>query len=161
MIFSRLLDMLRLRSGPQDLPAGRGLAVLLAVLYLGQGFIADLVLGESDAAPRSIVAIALQFVVITALLNARRLSPRIPQTISALSGTGFILGLASILVLAQVNPDVQQPGLALAFFGLFLWSLAVDGHIYRHALSITMSLGVLIAVLIFAANYVVLRAIFG
>jgi len=39
--------------------------------------------------------------------------------------------------------------------------LAVDAHIYRHALSIKMSLGVLLAVLIFAANFMVLNAVFG
>ena len=34
------LDMLRLRSGPQDLPASRGLMVVLAILYIAGGFMA-------------------------------------------------------------------------------------------------------------------------
>ena len=34
------LDMLRFRSGPQDLPASRGFMVLLAALYLAGGFLA-------------------------------------------------------------------------------------------------------------------------
>jgi hypothetical protein len=44
---------------------------------------------------------------------------------------------------------------------LFVWSLAVDAHIYRHALSIKMSFGVLVAVLIFGANFIILKAVFG
>ena len=48
----------------------------------------------------------------------------------------------------------------LVWFATFLWSLAVDGHIYRHALSTTMSLGMLVAVLIFALNFVVIEALF-
>ena len=40
------LDMLRFRSGPQDLPASRGFMVLLAALYLAGGFLA----GEGEPA---------------------------------------------------------------------------------------------------------------
>jgi len=156
-----LLDIMRLRSGPQDLPAGRMLALLVALIYIGQGFIADLVLNEPEAAPRSLLAIAVQFGIIAALLNFRNFASRINQTISALAGTGLIIGLISIAILTQVNPDKPQPDLALAYLALFLWSIAVDGHIYRHALSIKMSLGVLVAVLIFLANFTLLRAVFG
>jgi len=69
--------------------------------------------------------------------------------------------LLALLILVQLDPDRPQPGVALAYLGLFVWSLAVDGHIYRHALSIKMSLGVLVAVLIFAANFILMRAVFG
>jgi hypothetical protein len=37
----------------------------------------------------------------------------------------------------------------------------VDAHIYRHALSITMSLGVLVAVMIFAVNFILIETVFG
>jgi hypothetical protein len=67
----------------------------------------------------------------------------------------------ALLLLLQLDPQKPQPGLALAYLGIFVWSLLVDGHIYRHALSIKMSLGVLVAVLIFAANYTLMRAVFG
>jgi hypothetical protein len=156
-----LLDMLRLRSGPQDLPAAAGLAVVLALAYVLQGLAADRVLDGADSTPRSLVAIALQFVVIVSLLNWRSLAARIPQTISALSGTGFIFGLLSLALLTQVQRGQPQPGLAMLYLGLFAWSIAVDAHIYRHALSTKMSFGVLVAVLIFGANFIILRAVFG
>lgn len=156
-----LLDMMRLRSGPQDLPAGQSLAVILALVYIAQGFIADRTLDSSDAAPRSVIAIGIQFVIITLLLRYRGLGVRVHQTIGALAGTGFLFGLMSIALLSALNPGEPQPEIAFLYLGLFLWSLAVDGHIYRHALSTPLGLGVLLAVTIFLINLMVLRALFG
>jgi hypothetical protein len=156
-----LFDILRLRSGPQDLPAGTGLSVVLAVAWLAQGLLTDQILDEADSAPRSLFAVLVQFGAVMALLRLRGRTARIPQTISALAGTGFIFGLLALFLVLQLDPQQPHPGLTLAYLGLFVWSLIVDGHIYRHALSIKMSLGVLVAVLIFAANYTLMRAVFG
>ena len=50
--------------------------------------------------------------------------------------------------------------LALFWFAIFGWSLAIDAHILRHALSVSMSTGVLIAVVLLAATYMVLEFAF-
>jgi hypothetical protein len=159
-LLSNLLDMMRLRSGPQNLPPARQLMLALVVAYAGQAFVADWILGEPAAAPRTLLAITVQFTIIMSLLNARRLSARINQTISALAGTGFLFGAMSIAMLSQADPDQPQAALALLYLGLFLWSLFVDAHIYRQALSIRMNMGMLVAVLIFGVNYFLLRAVF-
>lgn len=99
--------------------------------------------------------------VIATLLHLKKLSTRLPQTLSALAGTGLIFGFGSVLLISQAEPARNQPVLALVWFGVFLWSIAVDAHIYRHALSIKMNLGVLVAVLIFAANFILLEAVLG
>jgi hypothetical protein len=156
-----LLDMLRLRSGPQDMPAGWLSAVVLSLAYIAQGFFADQALGEADGTPRSLLAIGVQFSLIALLLNFRNLQARLPQVLTALAGTGFIFGLLALLILTRIDPGKPQPDLAVLYLGLFGWSLAVDAHIYRHALSIKMGIGVLLAVLIFAANFVLLRTVFG
>jgi len=156
-----LLDIMRLRSGPQDLPPGNLLAVALAVAWLAQGFLTDRALDEAGSAQRALLSIALQFGVIVALLNLRKQAARIPQTISALAGTGIIFGLLALVLVLQLDPAKPQPNVALAYLGLFIWSLVVDGHIYRHALSTKISLGILVAVLIFAANFILMRAMFG
>jgi hypothetical protein len=160
-ILLNVLGMMRLRSGPQDLPASRGLMLLLALAYILQGPIAGAVLNEPDAAPRTLLAIALQFVVILSLLKLKNFAQRAQQTISALSATGVLFSLISILVLSQMGVDEARPDMALLYLALFVWSLLVDAHIYRHALSIKMSAGVLVAVSIFAANLILLQAIFG
>ena len=155
------LDMLRLRSGPQDLPASSRFMVLLAVGYIAGGFISGSVLGEPDYAARSMVAIGVQFSFIIVLLNLRGLGDRIQQTISALSGTGFIFGMISIYLLSLIDVENPQVELAAFYMVLFFWSLAVDGHIYRQALSSKMGTGLLVAVTIFAINFILLRLLFG
>jgi len=156
-----LLDMLRLRAAPQDVPPGWLFAATLTLAYVAQGFIADQILGDSEGAPRSLLAITVQFVVVAMLLSVRGFRERLPQTLTALAGTGFIFGLLSLLILSRVDPDRAQPDLALFYLILFGWSLVVDAHIYRHALSIKLNIGILLAVLIFAANYMLLSAVFG
>jgi len=156
-----LLDMLRLRSGPEYMPQGWLLAAVVSLAYISQGFIADQLLDQTDGAPRSLLAIGVQFGIVALLLNFRNFQARLPQALTALAGTGFIFSLISLLILARVDPNKSQPDLAFLYLGLFGWSLAVDAHIYRHALSIRMGSGVLLAVLIFAANFMLLKAVFG
>ena len=160
-VIRQLLEMLRLRSGPQELPAQPGLTLALAIAYIGQGFVAGRVLDEPDAAPRTILAIAVQFGIIAMLLNLKRFPERINQTISALAGTGLIFGLASIALLSRLQPGEARPDIAAMYLVLFVWSLLVDAHIYRHALPYTMSMGILLSVSIFAANMVLLQVVFG
>lgn len=154
-------DLMRLRSGPQDIPASTGLLFVLVILYVMQGFLTGELIEEPDAAPRTFVAVAVQFALITVLLRMKNLGVRVQQTLIAMAGTGLLFGLISIPLLLQFQPETNQPGLALTYLALFAWSLAVDGHIYRHALSIKMSLGVLTAVLIFAVNFMLLKSLFG
>jgi len=156
-----LLGMLRLRSGPQDMPSGWPLAIAMSFAYIAQGFFADRILGDTDGASRTLLAVGVQFMVIAILLNVRNFSSRLPQTLIALAGTGFIFGLLSLAILTRVDPTRSQPDLALIYLGLFGWSLVVDAHIYRQALSFKMGIGVLLAVLIFGANFVLLKAVFG
>lgn len=156
-----LLDMLRLRSGPQDMPGGWFIAAGLSLAYLGQGMVTDQIMGDADGLPRSLVAIGVQFGIVFLLLNLRGYPLRVPQTFSALAGTGFIFGLLALLILTRVDPGKSQPDLALLYLILFGWSLAVDAHIYRQALSVKFGIGVLMAVLIFAGNFILLKNLFG
>jgi hypothetical protein len=157
----QMIDIMRLRSGPQDLPADWRLAFGLAVLYMLEGFVADFMLSAADAAPRSLVSVSIQFIAIAALLAVRQMGVRLPQTISALSGTGLVFGALSIVLALQAQPGTAQPLLVLVWVGAFVWSLVVDAHIYRRALSTNLSLGMLVAVLIFALNFVVVEQLFA
>ena len=76
----------------------------------------------------------LQVVAVIVLLQVRKLPERMPQTLSALAGTGIILGALAFGLLLQADPEVNQPLLGLTYLLLVGWSLAVDAHIYRHAL---------------------------
>ncbi|HHJ15448.1 MAG TPA: hypothetical protein ENJ80_02000 [Gammaproteobacteria bacterium] len=74
---------------------------------------------------------------------------RYPQILTALAGTGLILGfvgLPLILRAAQLHADAgPDPGLLLGWLLLLGWSIAVQAHIYRHALSASYGAGLLVA----------------
>ena len=155
-----LFNLLLLRAGPQDLPSSWPLTATISIVYLGQGILTSQHLGGEDSAARTIVAIVIQFSAVAALLKFRRRPQRLEQTLLAIAGTGIMLGLLAFMFLVQADPDAQQPLLALIWFGIFGWSLAVDANIYRHALSISRAQGVLIAVLLLAATYMAIEAMF-
>jgi len=152
-----LVDILRLRKGPQDLPPSWGFTILLLAIYLGFGIFSGQTLGDESPASTSLALAALQFIAVAVMLYIRKFSERLPQTLSALAGAGIILGLVSFVLLVQADPARQQPILALAWFTIFFWSLVVDGHIYRHALAITLQQGILVAVLLLAASYLMVE----
>ena len=159
-VLANLMLMLRLRSGPQELPSAWSLTVILLVSSLGMGMYIGHTLGGENAVARSLAINILQIFGVIMLLGLRKMPERVPQTLSALAGTGIILGLLAFLLLLQADPAVNQPLLGLAYLGLVGWSLAVDAHIYRHALSINMSLAVLVSVLLLAVSYVFSEVVF-
>lgn len=158
-VLVKLLLLLRLRAGPQDLPGSRALALLLVAAYLALGIYTGSQLGDDEAVLRSLAINAVQILAVAVLLRARRFPERLPQTLSALAGAGIILGALAFVLLRLGEPVPSQP-LALAWFGIFIWSLVVDAHIYRHALSISMHQGVLVAVMLLAASYMLTTVMF-
>lgn len=156
-----LVSILRLRSGPQDLPSAWSLTLLLVAGYLALGAFTGQSLGDGNSAAASLAVTASQFIAVIVMLRVRKFPERLAQTLSALAGVGIIFGTLSYVFLSQADPNRQQPVLALAWFSIFFWSLAVDAHIYRNALSITMAQGMLIAVLLLAASYVLVELAFN
>lgn len=156
----QLLRLIAFRSGPQDLPPGWNTAALTVLFYVALGMLADSMLQLGTGSMRSLLSITLQIVAITLLLRFRGYPERLPQTITAAAGTGCLFGLISIVLLAQTTDGSLPAGMALLWLGLFVWSLLVDARIYRSSLSITMSLGVLVAVLLFALNFMIIDAMF-
>lgn len=74
---------------------------------------------------------------------------RYPQALTALAGTGVILGFLGLpltLRAAQLHAGAG-PDIALAMGWLLLlgWNIAVQAHIYRHALSASYGAGLLVA----------------
>jgi len=159
-LLNTVAGILLLRSGPQDLPYSWNLTIFLVAAYLALGVYTGQQLGDENAAGTSLAVSTLQFTAVAVMIYVRKHAARLPQTLAALAAVGIILGSLSYMILSQANPGQQQPVLALAWFGIFIWSLLVDGHIYRHALAVTMAQGVLIAVLLLAATYVLVQFAF-
>ncbi len=159
-ILVNLANMLRLRGGPQNMPASWPLMIFLVTAYLVQNLVTGQQLEDENAAAKALVAMCLQIVVLVGLLFWRRRTERFAQTLSALAGVGLVFNTITWVLLMQSDPTLNQPVLALTWFSVFIWSLFVDAHIYRSALSVTLALGMLITVLTLAASYTIIELLY-
>ena len=146
-LFDLFLDICLFRKGPQDVPAGMALLKLCLLSYGLSGLV---VLLLNTPAPVAILQILLDLVLLAGLLRlallARRHPQRFEQTLSALTGTGTLIGLLALPVMIWIvrqgaDGDIQLPSLLL--LGLMAWSIAVMAHILRHALDVPIWAGAL------------------
>jgi hypothetical protein len=76
---------------------------------------------------------------------------RLTQTLTALSGTGTLLGLIALPVIQLLSSGLEagQPVLLAGMLWLLLfgWSLIVVAHIMRHAMSVNLPVAIVIAML--------------
>jgi len=155
-----------LRTGPQALPASYSLLGLTLVLYAAVAvLVAHAVL---PTLPMAAIAAAVDTFLLMALsravLWARMLGNRWPQTLSALAGTGCLFEL----ILWPINLWQQQLGTVEPTFGLplvlvltvLVWNVAVMGHILRHSLSTSLFNGTLLAVVYIYVTISVFRSLF-
>lgn len=159
-VLINLLQMLRLRGGPQNMSASWLLMVLLLVTYLVQNLVTGQQLEDPNAAAKSLLSICLQVCVLTGLLVWRRHLERFAQTMSALAAVGIFFNIITWTLLSLSDPTQNQPILAMVWFAIFIWSLFVDAHIYRNSLSVPFAIGMLVTVLILASSYVLIEMVF-
>ncbi|HEY5790811.1 MAG TPA: hypothetical protein VIX81_09310 [Gammaproteobacteria bacterium] len=159
-------DLCLLRAKPQQVPASEVVFALALLAYLGVGV---LVLAPGEGLPRALGQALLDTALLLALLRLalqwRRHPARFQQAATALTGTGALLGLLllPVLALGGGGEEAGQQAAVLAFLlwtALFAWSLTVTGHILRHALELPLAGGVLCAVLYFAVSLAAVQAVF-
>lgn len=159
--FSRLVGILMLKDGPQDMPAGQAsLALAVAVYVAATGL--SIGFGSSAENPAALMALAvlLPFALSRIVLGLRGRVARWPQTLAALFGTSGLLSLISLPLSASTGGD-PQPAFVVVSLVLFFWSFAVDGHIWRHALDTSFPAGLAVAVLLFAVSMYVITNVAG
>ncbi len=160
-LIARLVGIVLLRLGPQDLPAGRPTLVACMTLYV---IITSISLGTGQRAENPVaillLAAALPLVMCWIVLRLRGKLVRWPQTVSALFGTSALLSILSVPVRLAAG---AEPSAVIALFLLatFFWSFAVDGHIWRHALEVSFSTGLALAVILFAASLFIIQSLAG
>ncbi len=145
-------DICLLRTGPQDLPAsgfllGLSLACYVLVSFLvaspSSGFIVAVQLAALD--------VGMLAVFVASLLYLQSKTGRIGQTLSAMAGSGSLMGLFALPLVLLVDPDLPADQvsalLAGSWLSLLIWNLFVMAHIMRHALSTSFAIGLGAAVL--------------
>ena len=145
MLLKTFLDICLLRANPQDLPTSR---VMMFSALLAYG-LADVV-GVLDTLPveSAMLAAAVDTLLLVAsvllALRWRQLENRLPQTLSALAGGGALLSMLA-WVTAGLTREWLPPAWVWAPF--LVWYVLVFGHVLRHALSITLPVGVAVSLL--------------
>lgn len=155
-------DICRLRAAPQDVPASRGL--FLVVVGLNLVYNLAFILTETGPFQAVLVVVAntaIMVGVVYLLLRVTGHAPRALQTLTAMQGTDFILGLymLPLLLLMHWVSDSGQGPLGLMLILLYLWGVFITAHIFRHALSIHWVMAGLLSVGYFLLSVQVLNAL--
>jgi hypothetical protein len=128
-------------AAPSDLPYSPASIVLTLSAYL---LTALYLLGDEYEFVQIITLISVEVIILYAIsllvLKARGFSARLMQTLSALFGSGLVISLIGIPLLAMVTGDAEGSDQSLARnlnLALLLWSLAVISLIFKRAFEIS------------------------
>lgn len=148
--FDILFGIIRLRTGPQDLPASSN---LLVMVFLASSAISIIGLSQFNAPTNMLAQIlasaAFTLLFVWAALQIRGGKNRFLQTATALFATDAVLTIIALPAAIGLDPAAQEASAVAAFWLLIvlLWTVAVIGHIFRHALDIPFAGGILVALL--------------
>lgn len=168
-----VVDLCLLRRGPQDLPHSPplALAALVALMAL-ELFVPNAQATEAiDYLP--LAAYGVLFVLIVwAALRLRKVDARFWQTLLGLASTALLFSLLMLpirVAIGPIDPETLMPIapmtpmlvlLMLANLVLAVWRLVVQGHIWRHALETSLSVGILTALAVEIVSLVTLLSLF-
>ena len=141
---------LLLRRAPQDdpwsVPALTGAFLLYAIVDLLQALAGS---SWSVASAMTLLDCLLLVLYGGLVLVIAGKKGRYVQTLTALSGTGAllgILGLPLLLLAASAHQGGEPAGvLVIGWLLLLVWSISVQAHIFRHALSTSFGVGLVVA----------------
>ena len=153
----------RFRAGPQDLPASTVLlGVALAAHAVGGVLVALVVLDVWRSLAAGVTGTVVLAGLTASLLTVNRLQDRIVQTLAALAGCDAIISVLAtpILLYAHAAQDGAAPLATPLVIALIVWSIAVFGHILRHALSTSMVIGVVVSLIFYWISMGVLNHLY-
>ena len=161
------VDVCLLRKGPQDLPASGVLLGICIVLHFVVSVGGELLLSTQalQAVAWSVLSILIVVVATMAALSLRGVSVRLQRVLTTFLGAEALLNIVFLplslaLVQAGATEQAPDPLISLAWLVLFIWGFAIDGHIFRNALSSSFPAGVLVAALLFSIRYGIHRSLF-
>jgi len=164
-ILNPFIQICLLRQGPQDLPtSGILLAIALTAHTVMSIVWSNISLNAGSALLSGLLDTLLLVVLTATLLYAQRRKSRVIQTLTALAGTGTIITFLALPVsgwLQGVDQSAGEGGPAVIMLLILMgWSLAVVGHIFRHALSIPYFFGLVLAMVFYGISISAFRALF-
>jgi hypothetical protein len=164
-LINPFIQICLLRQGPQDLPtSGILLAIALTAHTVMSVVLSHISLDTLHALLSGLLDTVLLVVLTGSLLYVQRRIVRVTQTVTALAGTGAIITFLALPLSGWLHGADQaagEGGFALLLLLILTgWSLAVAGHIFRHALSVPYFVGLVLAVVFYWISISVFRALF-
>ena len=144
------VSMCFFNANPQDLPTSETLLGMTLFAYmLVSTFLAVPVYGIGIGFIQAILELVLLIVYTRIVLQLAQHQERFIQTLSALAGTGVVFGLISIPLVYSLYQTIAPQGspdmtVLRAYILILAWLVVVYGHVFRHALSSRMSVGLLL-----------------
>ncbi|TCK19417.1 hypothetical protein DFR30_2728 [Thiogranum longum] len=144
------LQQCLLRRTPQDDPVSYAALIQALTGYL----LIDLIQASASsslmiALGMTLVDTLLMVVFAWVVLRVTGYTQRFVQTLTSLAGTGMILGLLALplvqLAASAHRNDEPMTNLVLGWLMLLVWSVSVQAHIFRHALTVRYGSGLLLA----------------
>lgn len=147
-LFRAIISIALLRQGPQILPASTFLLALALAAHLGTGVLLGLFsLSPALALFSALAGTLIMVALVHGLLLLHRLHMRVIQTLTALAACEVLIGLLALPLTALFYAGGGLAELAALLSLLLLgWNVAVAAHIFRHALNVSMGMGVLFAI---------------
>ncbi len=153
----------RLQAGPQDEVHSPNLLLVAIALNIGLSLLfLTLSSGQATAVPQALMGTLVTLAFTYGALQLRGLSARFVQTATSLFGANALLTAAAIpagLALGQADTENVPAWAALWLLVVAVWTVAVTGHIFRHALNLSAAGGVGVAVLLFVVSILVGQAV--
>ena len=151
-------DIALWRRGPRDLPPSRGLLAVAAFLYTATSAIQSLLIdGPSLALARGLVDLGFTAAAFALCLAIGRRGHRLPQTLTAVFGTGTLLAvpmIAIFLLAGALGPDGPvAAAIKLLLLPMLVWGIAVIAHIVRQALEAPLLTGVAVSTTYYLVGY--------
>jgi len=144
------LDICLLKRGPQDIPASPFLFQGMLVTYFAANLILNVISGIDliPALMSSAAELLLLLLSIWVVLSLAKYRSRFTQTAIAMMGTLLIFSVISVLLyvwLEHAVTEAEKQGLLVSSVVLWIWTISVGGHIFRHALNTVFFVGFLVS----------------
>ena len=146
------IDICLFRAKPQELPSSRFLLgiTMAAVMVTNIPLLLPHMSGIGSVVAATLLGLFLKYVFLQGGLYLMEVEKRFLQTATAMFGAEAVINLPGLMLeMMLIGEQIGGINALGALFRLLLlfWSLAVMGHILRHALDIRFALGVVIAVI--------------
>jgi hypothetical protein len=147
---------------PQDIPYSRWFFGLLLLINIA---ISLLVLSMSTGLFSSLLQVPTGIFLLLGsvylILTFAGQLQRFYQTATALLGVDALISLFALPILGSTILEQEAAGKAyLILLALMIWHWAVTGHIFRHALSSSLSFGLGLSFLYFFVSYQIMSILF-